>query len=79
MADPERSDVRVTEQVLVRIVGPTFVAGAVLEGERIVTIAPYLASCMRKAGLVGRQGLRALVRRNRWQAAIVPDHIRVIR
>lgn len=56
-----------------RICGPTFVAGAVLQGDQIVAIAPYLGACLRRAGLHGRAGLRTLVRRNRWQAAIVAD------
>lgn len=71
MADPARGHVQVEGEILVRIVGPTFVAGVVLRGERIVAIAPYLAHCLRKGRLTGREGLRALVRRNRWIAKIV--------
>ncbi len=75
MADPARGDVQV-EEILVRIVGPTFVAGAVLQGERIVAIAPYLAYCLRRDGLTGREGLRELVRHNRWITTIVADPAR---
>ncbi len=48
--------------ILVRIVGRDFVAGALIEGEKIVRIAPLLAAMMRRRGLRGRAGLRALVR-----------------
>jgi len=59
--------------ILVRITGPTFVCGAVIEGERIVEIAPYLAACMRRANKKGRAGLRELVRANKkWTAEVLP-------
>lgn len=60
--------------ILVRITAPTFVAGAVLDGDRIVEIAPYLAACMRRANKRGRTGLRDLVREHRndgWKAEVV--------
>lgn len=58
--------------ILVRIVAPSFVAGAEIDGERIVRIAPLLAWHMRNARARGRSGLRELVRRNRWAAEVVP-------
>lgn len=60
--------------MLVRIVGPDFVVGAVLDGERVVAIAPLLAAMMRRRRLSGRAGLRTLVRahRRQWEVEVLP-------
>lgn len=58
-------------EILVRIVSPSFVAGAIIRGEHVIRAAPILLAAMRRAGLRDRDGLRALVRRERWRAEIV--------
>lgn len=58
-------------EILVRIVAPSFVAGAIVRGDAVVRAAPILLAAMRRAGLRGRDGLRALVRAQRWRAEIV--------
>lgn len=58
-------------EILVRITSPDFVAGAVIDGERIIRCAPILASKLRCARLHGRAGLRALVRQHCWRAEVV--------
>lgn len=63
------------DEIHVRIVAPHFVAGAVILGEEIILIAPILRAALRRRGLVGRAGLRELVRVTKWKAEIVPPYV----
>jgi len=56
-------------ETLVRVVGPTFVAGIVVMADRFVESAPYLRKfCLGRTS----DQLRALFAAKGWRASVVP-------